>query len=69
MKELNPQDLKIQFYHFPPPTAGSMSTGKLPAGCIVEHLPTGITTACDLYREPHRNKAQALRALANVVTP
>ena len=40
---------------------GGMSTGKLPGGVKVTHIPTQLSVTVDKYRNMHENKRAAIR--------
>jgi protein subunit release factor A len=58
---MNPEDLKISEY---PPRCGLQ--GKVSSGISVEHISTGTCIIVTRHRSQHRNKSDALRALAAI---
>jgi Protein chain release factor A len=59
-------ELKIEMW--PPSPETGMSTGRLPAGVKITHLPTGESVVCTHYRHPHKNKSAALKQLRQKLT-
>lgn len=54
-------DLIIERY--PEPVRYGMSTGKIPVGVKITHIPTGICSIVDMHRSQVQNRAEALQIL------
>jgi peptide chain release factor 1 len=59
--ELNPNELKIEFFHSSGP--GGQNVNKVTTAVRIIHLPTGITAACQDDRSQFRNRSKAMSVL------
>ena len=64
--KINPKDLKVEAIHKRLPH-GSMSTGDMSQGIRVTHLPTGYVAECTEHRHMHKNRADALAQLTELL--
>lgn len=58
---------ECQIHAHPPPPESGMTTGKIPAGVRIVHIPTGAAVECIHHRAMYKNKDAALKALKAIV--
>lgn len=48
---------------YPPKTGHGMQTGKIGAGVLVTHCPSGLSETCTKYRSQHQNRNHCIRRI------
>ncbi len=50
-----------------PHGTGRLTTGEVDTGVIVTHIPTGLTSRCDLFRSRMMNQDAAVKELSRLL--